>query len=112
MTDGKRNVDPERIEEEKSIRMRSQFESLNAEMEIADYGVNNFGQSRRKISRQQSKVRTIKRKSLEVEDTKVAAIQTGQKKRMRGSRAALENEVIKGSLILAGRRSSDTSKKK
>uniref|UniRef100_A0A6S8WZ86 Uncharacterized protein n=1 Tax=Chaetoceros debilis TaxID=122233 RepID=A0A6S8WZ86_9STRA len=111
MTDGKRNVDPERIEEEKSIRMRSQFESLNAEMEIADYGVNNFGQSRRKISRQQSKVRTIKRKSLEVEDTKVAAIQTGQKKRMRGSRAALENEVIKGSLILAGRRSSDTSKK-
>ncbi len=88
----------------KRSRMRSEFDALHKEMEIADYGINQkTGRSRRKISRQQSKVRTIKRKVLEVEDAKVSAIPSQTKRiRMRGSRAALEDEVIQGSLIFGG----------
>ena len=95
-------------EDPKKAKLRSEFDALSAEMEVANYAVNHYGRSRRKISRQQSKVRTIKRKSLEVKDAKVAAIQTTRnRKRIRGSRAALGDDVIKGSSIF-GASSKDT----
>lgn len=101
-------------------KLRSELDALHAEMEVAKYAVNHYGRSRRKISRQESKVRTIKRKFLEKHDAKLAAIDRsdgggdddhgegggggwgpeGKKsKRMRGSRAALEDDVVQGSLI-------------
>lgn len=80
-------------------KLRAEFDALHAELEVANYGVGKNGRARRKISRLESKVRTIKRKSLEIEDAKVAAVRSSQTKRMRGSKAALEDEVINGSLI-------------
>jgi len=84
-------------------KMRLEFDALHAEMEVANYAVNHLGRSRRKVSRQESKVRTIKRKSLEVQDAKVSAVKTNQRKRMRGSRAALEDDVMQGSLIFGAK---------
>jgi len=94
-------------EDAKKARLRTEFDSLHAEMEIADYAINHFGRSKRKVSREQSKVRTIKRKHLEVEDAKESAIQTTNNKRIRGSRAALEDDVIQGSLIFGANQAAE-----
>ena len=84
----------------KKAKLRSEFDALHAEMEVATYARSRDGRSRRKISRQESKVRTIKRKTLEVADAKKSAVRGNHnKKRMRGSRAALEDDVIQSSLI-------------
>jgi hypothetical protein len=88
--------------EAKRKALKSQVHALHAEMEIADYGINEHtGRSKRKVSRKKQKERTIKRKSLEKEDMKDSAVHRDKttNKRLRGSKAALEDEVIKGSLI-------------
>lgn len=85
--------------------LRSQVAALHAEMEIADYGINEHtGRSRRKDTRQKQKEKTIKRKKLEKEDRKELAIHGDENttKRLRGSKVALEDEVVKGSLIFGG----------
>ncbi len=84
--------------------LQSEVEKLHAEMEIADYGINEHtGRSRRKPTRKVQKVRTIKRKSLEKEDVQHSAViaETGAK-RLRGSKAAFEDEIVHGSLIFGG----------
>ena len=84
----------------KKAKLRSEFDALHAEMEVATYARSRDGRSRRKISRQESKVSFIKRKTLEVADAKKSAVRGNHnKKRMRGSRAALEDDVIQSSLI-------------
>lgn len=80
-------------------KMRSEFDELHAEMEVAKHGINHFGRSRRKLHRREMKERTIKRKSLEKKDEKASAVHTTKRKRLRGSRAALEDDVVEGSLI-------------
>ncbi len=90
--------------------LRSQVAALHAEMEIADYGINErTGRSRRKDTRQKQKEKTIKRKKLEKEDRKELAIHGDENttKRLRGSKVALEDEVVKGSLIFGGNEISD-----
>ncbi len=92
-------------DELKRRALRSQVEALHAEMEIASYGLNEHtGRSKRKVSRKEMKRRTIKRKTLEKEDVKDLAVHRTQNttKRLRGSKAAFDDEVIKGSLIFGG----------
>ena len=38
----------------KNEKLRSEFDSLEAEMEIAGYGINQYNRSRRKVSRSES----------------------------------------------------------
>lgn len=88
--------------QKKNEKLRSEFDSLEAEMEIAGYGINEYNRSRRKISRSESKIRTMKRKSLEKKDKEVSAVtslEISRQKRIRGSRAALEDDVIMSGLM-------------
>eukprot|EP00536_Pseudo-nitzschia_multiseries_P002867 jgi/Psemu1/252068/estExt_Genewise1Plus.C_400030 len=99
--DGKRN------------RLRREIESLHQEMEVTGYAKGKLGHKQRKVPRDVSKVRTQKRKMLEKLDDKERAILgeedesenddiddgKNRKKRLRGSRAAAEDSVIRGSLI-------------
>ena len=90
--------------------LRTQVEALHAEMEIADYGINEHtGRSKRKVSRHRMKERTIKRLTLEKEDLKDLAVHQTENttKGLRGSKAAFEDEVIKGSLIFGGSETND-----
>ena len=80
-------------------KMRSEFDELHAEMEVAKHGINHFGRSRRKLHRREMKERTMKRKSLEKKDETASAVHTTKRKRLRGSRAALEDDIVEGSLI-------------
>jgi hypothetical protein len=85
--------------------LRSEVQALHAEMEIANYGINEHtGRAKRRVSRQTMKERTIKRKTLEKKDNKDFAVHRAEntRKRLRGSKAAFEDEVIKGSLIFGG----------
>lgn len=88
--------------EAKRNALRTQVEALHAEMVVADYDINEHtGRSKRKVSRHKMKERTMKRKTLEKEDRKNAAVQIEDSttKRLRGSKAAFEDDVIKGGLI-------------
>lgn len=96
------NGDRHDLSERRNQKLRSEFDSLEAEMEIAGYGTNNYNRSRRKISRSESKRRTIKRKSLEKIDKEVSAItshEISRQKRIRGSKAALDDNVTMSSLV-------------
>ncbi len=91
--------------------LRSEVAALHAEMEIADYGINEItGRSRRKPTRKDQKERTIKRKSLEKEDVKDSAVKTSATKRLRGSKAAFGDEIVHGSLIFGSDGSSREKK--
>jgi len=86
----------------KNEKLRSEFDSLEAEMEIAGYGINQYNRSRRKVSRSESKIRTMKRKSLEKKDKEVSAVtshELSRQKRIRGSRAALDDGVTMSGLM-------------
>lgn len=100
----------------KKKRLRREIESLHQEMEVTGYAKGKLGHRQRKIPRDVSKVRTRKRKLLEKLDDKERAILGEEdesdvdddceiddgkirKKRLRGSRAAAEESVIRGSLI-------------
>jgi hypothetical protein len=90
--------------------LRTQVEALHAEMEIADYGINEHaGRSKRKVSRHRIKERTIKRLTLEKEYLKDLAVHQTENttKRLRGSKASFEDEVIKGSLLFGGSETND-----
>lgn len=77
------------------------FDSLRAEMEIAQYATIETGQRRRKVPRKQSAARAKKRKILEKADRQEGAIVMQEEDRMRGSRSALEDDVIHGSQVFA-----------
>jgi len=78
--DGEEDDDDEEEEEEEHAgtgaaasaaetkKQQSVLDALHREMEIADYGKAQTGQARRKLTRQQSKTRTRKRKLLEKRD--------------------------------------------
>jgi hypothetical protein len=82
-------------------RMRRELNSMYKEMEVAHYmGKTPSGQLRRKISRKESLVQSKKRKLLEKEDMDDLAIMGDRAEgRLRGSKAAIEDHVIQGSLV-------------
>ena len=88
----------------RKARLRSDFDTLDKEMELVGYGKNDKGQNRRKMPRKQLLQRTKKRKVLEKEDVKERAIEAEKirPKRLRGSRVAFADEVVKGSMIIGG----------
>lgn len=99
----KKDDDQEEEEEEppRKARLRQQLDSLHEEMEIAQYGKTQNGQARRKVSRTDSKVRTKKRRMLEKRDLAELAVEAPvPEKRLRGSRAAAEDHVIQGSMVI------------
>ncbi|VEU42775.1 unnamed protein product [Pseudo-nitzschia multistriata] len=97
----------------KKNRLRREIESLHQEMEVTGYAKGKLGHRQRKVPRDVSKVRTQKRKMLEkIDDNERALLGEEEependnigdnksgKKRLRGSRAAAEESVIRGSLI-------------
>ena len=85
-------------------RLRTEFDTLDAEMELVGYGTNERGQNKRKLPRKQSLVRTQKRKVLDRRDREERAIQADviRPKRLRGARVAFGDEVIGGSMIFGG----------
>jgi len=100
----------------KKKRLRREIESLHQEMEVTGYAKGKTGHRQRKIPRDISKVRTQKRKLLEAVDDRESAIlgegdeiendsnnngdDVGKKrKRLRGSKAAIRDDVIRGSLV-------------
>ena len=84
--------------------LRTQFDTLDAEMELVGYGKNERGQNKRKLPRKQSLVRTQKRKVLDRRDREERAIQADvlRPKRLRGAKVAFEDEVVGGSMIFGG----------
>ena len=77
------------------------FDSLHREMEIAEYATVETGQRRRKVPRKQGAVRAKKRKILEKVDRTEGAMLQEEDTRMRGSKNALEDDVIQGSQVFA-----------
>ena len=74
-------------------RRRTEFVTLDREMELVSLATNDQGQRVRNVPRRQWKNRTKKRKVLEKEDVKEHAIEAGEvRKRLRGSRVAFEDE--------------------
>ena len=106
-SDGKNNKDG------RKNRLRREIASLHQEMEVTGYAKSKLGHKQRRVPRDVSKVRTQKRKLLEKLDDNERAILGEEdesenediddgkpkKKRLRGSRAAAEDSVIRGSLI-------------
>lgn len=104
---------------DKKNRMRREIASLHQEMEITGYAKTKSGQRRRKLSRDESRRRTQKRKLLEKVDAQERALEVDNfdpnhddgkdggrsrgTKRLRGSRAAIDDEVVHDSLILRAR---------
>ena len=77
------------------------FDSLHKEMEIAQFATLETGQRRRKTPRAQSAIRTKKKRLLEKSDYQQHALQGDESQRMRGSRSALQDDVIHGSQVFA-----------
>ena len=101
---------------EKRQAKKKVLQDLHAEVELFLPGKNHQGQTRRKVTRKESKVRTQKRKCLDRADAAERAervdgtiTEEGSKvlrrKRMRGSKVAFEDEVVLGSFIFDGHNS-------
>lgn len=83
-------------------RMRRELTSLHQEMEIAQHGIAKNGNFRRKVPRDQSKVRTKKRKLLEQIDALETVDDNGKEfpeRRLRGPKASIYDVVVQDSLI-------------
>lgn len=75
----------------RKAKMRKDLVSLHREMEVA---------TKRKISRKEQMVRTQKRKKLEREESHESELLVdNDRTRLRGSKAAIQDEVVQGSLI-------------
>jgi hypothetical protein len=82
------------------VRMRQELESLQKEMEIVEYAKSHNGQFRKRVPRKEQTIRSKKRKLLEKKDMQDFAIHgEEQETRLRGSKAAIEDHVIQGSLV-------------
>jgi hypothetical protein len=101
---------------EKRQAKKKVLQDLHAEVELFLPGKNHQGQTRRKVTRKESKVRTQKRKCLDRADAAERAervdgtiTEEGSKvlrrKRMRGSKVAFEDEVVLGSFLFDGHNS-------
>lgn len=86
--------------------MRRELDSLHQEMELAQHGIAKNGQFRRKVPRDQSLVRTQKRKLMESQDA-IDNAEEGNwepsERRLRGPMAAIEDRVVQGSLVFGVR---------
>lgn len=84
-------------------RMRKEFDTLHREMEIAEYARTTGGHYRRMVPRSKALSRTKKRKLLEKSDATETAMHVidheDQPSRLRGSKRALDEDVIHGSHI-------------
>ena len=85
----------------KKDRLKDELQELHQEMEIAEYAKTHNGQFKRKLPKSMSCARTKKRKLLEASDAKYSAVsmEVVNELRLRGSRVALQDEVIQGSAI-------------
>ena len=88
----------------KKDRLKDELQELHQEMEIAEYAKTNNGQFKRKFPKSMSCARTKKRKLLEASDAKYSAVsmEVVNELRLRGSRVALQDEIIQGSAIHPG----------
>lgn len=123
---GSKLKEPNGNKNEKKKRQRREIESLHQEMEVTGYAKGKTGHRQRKVPRDVSKIRTQKRKLLEAVDDRERAILGEEdevtndnekdpepriiRKRLRGSKAATENNVIRGSLVFQTSRVSHWSK--
>ena len=102
----------------KKNRLRREIESLHQEMEVTGYAKGKMGHKQRKVPRDVSKIRTQKRKLLEkIDDNELAILgdedepennncdeidsRKSKLKRLRGSKVAVEDSVIQGSLVFS-----------
>lgn len=96
-------------------QMERELDQLHQEMEIAGYARAKTGQLRRIVPKNQELARTQKRKILEKADEEEQAIETYQekepRKRLRGSMAAKEQEVLQGSLVFQSLKTKGKDKK-
>jgi hypothetical protein len=105
----------------RKARMRRDIEAMHDELEVTGYAKGHSGHKKRKVPRQVSKIRTERRKELEKADAAELAVlgepgsdsggedrlgdhnlvggKRKRKKRLRGSMAALEDDVLNESLI-------------
>jgi hypothetical protein len=104
-----------RDRDDKKSRMQREIASLHQEMDITGYAKTAAGQRRRKLPRDESKRRTQKRRLLEQADARELALEAevgdsnrrhvaggragGTMKRLRGSQAAINDDVVQNSLI-------------
>jgi hypothetical protein len=115
---GKKESNKKSVNDGKKKRLRREIESLHQEMEVTGYAKGKMGHQQRKVPRDISKIRTQKRKLLEkLDDNELAILgdenepenndcdETDDRKfgmkRLRGSRVAVEDSVIQGSLIFS-----------
>ena len=111
----------------KKDRLRREIESLHQEMEVTGYAKGKMGHKQRKVPRDVSKVRTQKRKLLEkLDDSELAILgdeddlendgsdevdnRNIRSKRLRGSKVAIEDSVIQGSMVFSTTSSINASK--
>ncbi len=102
----------------KKSRLRREIESLHQEMEVTGYAKGKMGHKQRKVPRDVSKIRTQKRKLLEkLDDSELAILgdedelesndfdeadnRKSRTKRLRGSKVAVEDSIIQGSLVFS-----------
>lgn len=106
------------VNDGKKKRLRREIESLHQEMEVTGYAKGKLGHKQRKVPRDISKMRTQKRKLLEkLDDNELAILgdedepegndcdetddRRSRMKRLRGSKVAVEDSVIQGSLVFS-----------
>ncbi len=110
-------VSTENASDGKKERLRREIESLHQEMEVTGYAKGKMGHKQRKVPRNVSKIRTQKRKLLEkLDDSQLAILgdevepqdedfgETESRnvmKRLRGSKVAVEDSIIQGSLVFS-----------
>lgn len=84
---------------DKKWRLREELVLLHQEMEVAQYAITEAGQRRRKVPRPLAKTRTNQRKALEKKDRLVYALNSSPLKQIRGSKAAVQDDILQASLI-------------
>ena len=82
-------------------RQAIDFNILEREMELADYDKTETGQRLKRVRRKEQKRRTIKRKKLEREEAhEFEMTVTDNEKRLRGSKAAVQEDLIEASQVV------------
>lgn len=85
----------------KQSALRQELEMLHKEMEVAQYAKSKAGQSRRVVPRHLSTIHTKRRRALERIDRKQYGHELTERaeKRLRGSMAAVEDDVVRMSQV-------------
>ena len=101
---------PSSLNQRSSVRSRKkQLALLHQEMEVAQYARTKAGQLRRKVPRYDAKLRTEKRQALESQDkVELEDEADALHARLRGSKAAVEEDVIQASQVFLPPNEEDT----